>query len=234
MKRALLLDFYGTLVHEDDEIIPVICNEILLSATVRTSAQDIARFWYESFFSLCNRSRGTTFIPQREIALRALTDTVNRFGAPLDPALLASRQFAHWMAPPMFPDARPFLEYLAKQHIPVCIVSNIDREDIEHAMTFHDLRFAHLITSDDVLAYKPHPAMFESALDTLGLAPSEVIHVGDSRTSDVAGAQGTRIPAVWLNRAGNVWQTDRRPDFTIRTLDELPAIIEGRRESITP
>lgn len=227
MKKAIFLDFYGTLVHEDDEIIPVICNDILLAAAVQTSADDIARFWYEAFFSLCTCSFGARFIPQREIALRALTDTVNHFGAPLDPASLVARQFAQWMAPPLFPDTLPFLDYLAKQHIPVCIVSNIDRKDIEQAMAFHGLHFTHLMTSDDVRAYKPRPEMFASALDILGLAPDEVLHVGDSRTSDVAGAQGMGIPVVWINRADRVWKEGRNADHTIRSLAELPTILDA-------
>lgn len=41
--RGLLLDFYGTLVHEDDEIILIICEEIRCSAGIEATAGDIGR-----------------------------------------------------------------------------------------------------------------------------------------------------------------------------------------------
>lgn len=45
------------------------------------------------------------------------------------------------------------------------------------------------MTSEDARAYKPRPEPFRLALDRLGLCPGDVLHVGDSPASDVAGAQ---------------------------------------------
>jgi 2-haloacid dehalogenase/putative hydrolase of the HAD superfamily len=69
-------------------------------------------------------------------------------------------------------------------------VSNIDRADLDAALAHHELAgyFTHLVTSQDARAYKPRPEMFTTALGLLRLGPHEVIHVGDSLTSDVAGA----------------------------------------------
>lgn len=80
--------------------------------------------------------------------------------------------------------------------IPVCVLSNIDRTDIEAAISLHGLRFHGLVTSDDAKAYKPHPEMFRLGLELLGLNASDVIHAGDSRSSDVAGARAMDIPVA--------------------------------------
>lgn len=63
-------------------------------------------------------------------------------------------QFAHWTSPAIFSDTKPFLSFVARELIPLCIVSNVDRVDLEQAISFHDLHFEHIVTSDDVQFYK--------------------------------------------------------------------------------
>jgi len=227
MYRGILLDFYGTLVHEDDEIIPVICETIRRHACLPISPSDIGHLWWSSFSALFTRSYGADFLSQREAARRSLVETLDHVGADLDPGALLQRQFDHWIAPPIFPDTKPFLDDLAQSDIPVCIVSNIDRADLELAIAFHGLRFEHIITSDDVRSYKPRPEIFEAALDRLGLAPHEVLHVGDSRTSDVAGAQAMGIPVAWVNRSGKPGTEQNPPAYEVQNLTELSAIIQA-------
>lgn len=224
--RGLLLDFYGTLVHEDDDIIPIICEDIRISANTKASAGEIGRFWWESFSPLFQRSYGAGFLSQRNAAVQSLAETIRHFGATLNPTTLIAPQFAHWVSPAIFPDTKPFLEYLSQANVPVCIVSNIDRVDLEAALKYLDLHFEHVITSDDVKSYKPRPEMFEAALDRLGLASDEVLHVGDSRTSDIAGAQEVGIAVAWVNRAGKQGLESPFPDYTVHDLKELQVILE--------
>ena len=40
------------------------------------------------------------------------------------------------------------------------------------------------------------------ALNSTGLNPEEVVHIGDSMSSDVKGASALGIPAIWVNRGG--------------------------------
>jgi putative hydrolase of the HAD superfamily len=57
--------------------------------------------------------------------------------------------------------------------------------------------FDHTSFSDEVGWYKPAPAIFEHALEGLGVAePSRAVHVGDLRRTDVAGAQAIGMTAV--------------------------------------
>jgi HAD superfamily hydrolase (TIGR01549 family) len=57
-----------------------------------------------------------------------------------------------------------------------------------------------LLTSEEVGAAKPDPAIFRAALARAGAEPHEAVMVGDSWSSDVAGAVGAGIRAVWFNR----------------------------------
>ena len=80
-------------------------------------------------------------------------------------------------------------------------MSNIDRGDILKAIDYHGLKPAGVFTSEDARSYKPRRELFEMALEKIGLNPDEVVHIGDSLSSDVAGANAVGIDAIWVNRA---------------------------------
>lgn len=71
-----------------------------------------------------------------------------------------------------------------------------------------DLGIAHyfdfIITSARVGAAKPHPAIYQAALAKANTRPERMLHVGDSLSADVRGAQGLGITGVLLDRAGQV------------------------------
>lgn len=106
--------------------------------------------------------------------------------------------FAHWVKPPIFKDAKRFLNACP---VPVCIVSNIDRADPWKVIRYHHLTPAGVYTSEDARAYKPRKELFELALAQIGLQAHDAVHIGDSLESDVRGAEDLGIQAIWLNRA---------------------------------
>ena len=73
-------------------------------------------------------------------------------------------------------------------------------------------------TSRSAKAYKPHRELFDKALEISGCLPEEVIHVGDSLSSDVEGAKRAGIRPVLLDRKGKA-----APEgvSVIRSLTEL-------------
>ncbi len=62
--------------------------------------------------------------------------------------------------------------------------------------------FDAVIISAEVGWRKPHPRIFQAALDRLGTAAAAMLFVGDDLDADVRGAQALGIEAVWLNTAG--------------------------------
>ncbi len=57
--------------------------------------------------------------------------------------------------------------------------------------------FGVVAISSEVGYLKPHPAIFQRALESLGVAPEESMMVGDSLRGDVAGAKALGMVAVW-------------------------------------
>ncbi len=62
----------------------------------------------------------------------------------------------------------------------------------------HDVRryFNALIFSDETGVSKPHPSMFERALDELGAEPKHAVHIGDIERTDIAGAKAMGMRAI--------------------------------------
>lgn len=223
--RALLLDFYGTLVHEDTDVVDFICREVSRNAPAASPA-DVARTWWSAFTALTRASYGPGFRLQRDLARISLAETVTCHRSAADPGTLLETQFAYWQHPQIHPDTR---ELLATT-LPVCVVSNIDRADLAAALDHHELtgRFPLLVTSQDARAYKPRPEMFTTALGLLGLSPHEVMHVGDSLSSDVAGAAALGIPVAWVNRQKRpAPEASPLPTCEVADLRELRALLEA-------
>jgi putative hydrolase of the HAD superfamily len=68
---------------------------------------------------------------------------------------------------------------------------------------------------------KPDPRIFRLVLEKSGCRPHELLHVGDSLETDVAGAIAVGARSVWLNRGGRERDADVEPDWEIRSLLEL-------------
>jgi 2-haloalkanoic acid dehalogenase type II len=213
--QGILLDFYGTVVEEDDPVISSICRAVAEKATSGhpSGPGAVGRYWSGVFADACAAAAGPTFVSQRILEHRSLQDTASHFGADLDLDSLSKQIFAYWQQPPLLPDA---VDFLTTVNRPICIVSNIDRQDLDAALTHHDIRVDLSVTSEDARAYKPRPEPFQLALDLLGLDRDDVLHVGDSLSGDVTGANALGIPVAWVNRKG------RRRSPTSRLAHAVP------------
>ena len=198
MIKALFVDFYGTVVHEDGAVIKVI-TQMIKDTGDGSDTSDIDSFWWNDFQTMFFNSFGDVFETQRELERKSLDHTIERFSSSADAIKLSDMMFEHWMKPPIFEESK---EFFSKSSIPVYIVSNIDTSDIMCAIEYHGLNPAGVFTSEDARSYKPRRELFELALSKTGLMPDEVIHIGDSINSDVKGASALGIGTLWLNRFG--------------------------------
>jgi putative hydrolase of the HAD superfamily len=85
------------------------------------------------------------------------------------------------------------------------------------------------VTAADAGYLKPHPEIFEYALNKLGVSADEAVFVGDNAVADIAGAQGAGMRAILRRKADRLPATSGLviPDATITSLRELPAILDA-------
>ena len=87
--------------------------------------------------------------------------------------------------------------------------------------------------SEEVGARKPARAIFAFALAWLGVAPTQATMIGDSWESDVLGALGSGMVAVWLNRYRLTCpDTGRAVEIRgFEPLDDILRVLGVRRET---
>ncbi len=94
-------------------------------------------------------------------------------------------------------------------------------------------RFSGWAFSDEVGHYKPSPQIFAAALDGLGAAAGEALHVGDLRRTDVAGATAMGMRTVRYAGMNDEGERDPGPEaeFVLDSHAELPGLVArlGRR-----
>lgn len=196
MIKAFFLDFYGTVVHEDGEVVKKI-SQLIYETGKAESPSEVDSFWWKDFQNLFNNSYGNTFETQRALEKKSIKHTLEKFASNENIDKLSNYMFEHWVKPPIFEESKKFFEI---SPLPIYIVSNIDANDVLRAIEFHQLSPSGIFTSEDAKAYKPRKELFELALNNTGLHADEVIHIGDSLSSDVKGASSVGIKAIWLNR----------------------------------
>jgi len=123
----------------------------------------------------------------------------------------------------LYPDALPAVDKLRAEGYRVGLISNFEGwlEEMLVELQAGDV-FEVSIISGLVGVEKPDPRIYEIALEQAGVRPDAAVHVGDSIRLDVEPATSVGLKAVLLDRSG------AHPDAgwpTIRSLDELPAII---------
>ena len=72
---------------------------------------------------------------------------------------------------------------------------------------------------------KPDPEPFETALAALEASPDRAVHVGNSLSSDVAGAHAAGVRSVWLEDPETEGPVDPEPDHTVASLAEVPSVL---------
>jgi FMN phosphatase YigB (HAD superfamily) len=87
-----------------------------------------------------------------------------------------------------------------------------------------------IVISEEVGIRKPRVEIFEAVVDSMGIKPEEILHVGDNLRADVEGAAAAGMRTVWLTRqvADPQRAMDRydgpSPDFSLEDLLDLPVL----------
>jgi HAD superfamily hydrolase (TIGR01549 family) len=124
----------------------------------------------------------------------------------------------------LFEDALPVLEELRAAALKIGLVSNGIR-DLSEFVVHHRLDVDAAVGSRAHGRVKPHPSIFQSALEQLGATAAETVMVGDSLEEDVEGARALGMRAILIDR------DDRHPavDERLTDLYGLPAALGIKR-----
>lgn len=126
-----------------------------------------------------------------------------------------------------FPEVPETLRQLKTAGFVTAILSNGSPSMLHDAVAASGLEslFDHVLSVEAVGVYKPHPRVYQLAVDRLGVA-ADVIAFQSSNAWDAYAASAFGMRVVWCDRYG---QREERlpgaPDRRIRSLAELPALL---------
>jgi putative hydrolase of the HAD superfamily len=129
----------------------------------------------------------------------------------------------------VFADVAPTLTALKTRGIRLGVISNFDARlyDLLDALQLRPY-FDSIHISTEVGAAKPDAAIFRAALADNELQPAQALHVGDSLTTDVHGAEAVRMEALWLVRDSSLFPPEASSQLTALSANSLVNLFANR------
>jgi len=123
----------------------------------------------------------------------------------------------------LFPDTREVLAYLGDKY-ELHLITNGFEEVVQVKMTESDLwsYFKEVIISEVVGILKPHPGIFERAMELTGAQKESSIFIGDNLISDIGGARNFGMDQVFFNP--KLVPHSEKTTFEISALSELKTL----------
>jgi putative hydrolase of the HAD superfamily len=118
----------------------------------------------------------------------------------------------------LYDDALPALEWLSARY-PIVAVSNGNADVDRVGIGAH---FRASLNAHGFGTPKPEPGIFHAAAQAAGVAPSQVLHVGDDAHLDGVGALRAGMQLAWVNRTAQAW--DHAPLAPHITVNDLTAL----------
>ena len=121
----------------------------------------------------------------------------------------------------LLPGAIELLEYLSPKY-EMFILSNgfMELQSQKMATTGLTKYFKRVILSEEIGVNKPHPELFEYALEVSGAQKNSTLMIGDAFESDIIGAANAGLDQMFLNRVGEK-ELSFRPTFEVSELCEI-------------
>jgi HAD superfamily hydrolase (TIGR01509 family) len=134
----------------------------------------------------------------------------------------------------LFPDTLSTLTALKERGYLLGVVTNryyggpLFQEDMATMGLLDYIEYGHMAISADLGVCKPHPAIFQYALNSLNVSAEETAMVGNDLEADIAGSRALHLLSIWKlagtlsaekSRALNIIEPDRKIERLSQLLD---------------
>ncbi|MEU6784303.1 HAD-IA family hydrolase [Nonomuraea angiospora] len=139
-----------------------------------------------------------------------------------DDAQVLGTTIPYW---PVFPEVGAELSALRGAGWRLALLTNCDRDLIAETRRRLPVAFDAVLTSEDVGAYKPADAHFETFRRSY--EPARWVHVAQSYFHDMVPAHRLGIPRVWINRQGERPADEKIIQQLLPDLGGLLSVVEN-------
>lgn len=163
------------------------------------------------------------FTAQRQLTMQHAFAASGIHDAPL--GILWDIYFAERNRVDFFADSLEALCRIA-QRLPLASLTNGNADLRRIGIHTH---FACQVCARDAGCAKPDPRIFLSAAAQLGVAPENILHIGDDPLLDICGARDAGLRTAWVNRRGESWPTalGPPPELEVPDLGALATWLEA-------
>lgn len=121
----------------------------------------------------------------------------------------------------LFDESRLILEHLKKQNYALALASSSSMADIKKCLKIHKLEqfFSQILSGNDFKVSKPNPAIYQAAIQKLGVTPAETLIIEDSQNGIAAGKDAGAT--VWAIRDDRFGMYQERADCKLPSLTAI-------------
>lgn len=208
MDRVVFFDIGGTLLYADPSVPEVFANVArrlghdITVRDVEPCMVDVDAYYQEEYL------RDGDFWCVHERAVQIWLDMyammADYCGITRDVDALTQAVYDDYLLPgnwSLFPDVEACLKGLKRRGFRLGVISNWDAT-LEQLIRLMGLLpyFDEVVASAAVGCRKPHKAIFEIALERMGVTASQAVHVGDLPEADGEGARSAGVRPVLIDR----------------------------------
>jgi 2-haloacid dehalogenase len=221
---ACTFDCYGTLIDWEGGLGTFLYEYAL---RVRDPAPPPGRELRERWEAIQSDVIQGEYRPYRDVLAESLKRLAAERGWPYseEDGKTLARSMRSWQP---FPDTAPALRRAHDAGLRLVIVSNTDRDIIEHSLKHIEAPIDDVVTAEDVSSYKPGPAHFKRALEVIGEPAERILHVAFGFKYDIGPAQEFGFKSAWVNRRAEERPGPALPDLEWRDLWGLAELASAR------
>jgi len=214
---VLTFDCYGTLIDWEAGILAGL-RGILAPLGIDAGDDDLLERYARAEASV----EAGGYLRYREVLARSAELVGRELGVQPDPAALAAfgGSVGAW---PAFPDSADALARL-HERFRLAVITNCDDDLFAASNARLGVTFDHVITAQQVGAYKPSTRNFEVAFERIGVPRERILHVAQSLFHDHVPAKGLWMTTAWIDRrhgrpgSGATPPADARPDLAVPSM----------------
>ena len=202
----IAFDMYGTLARNDASAWEGTVHAIAREQDLPVSGETLWSEWSrrevdfrKTRTNMADPAASPPFRTYWEAWRDTFVDSFAALGVEGDAGAAATRCIDALATREPFSDAAQVLNALDGRHR-LAVLSNADDRYLDATIRHNGWRFSAVVSSESARAYKPDPRIFSTFCGQAGVAPEQVLYVGDSPYDDVHGAKLAGMQAVLLLR----------------------------------
>ena len=214
---VLTFDCYGTLIDWEAGILAGL-RRVLEPLGIDAGDDDLLERYARAEASV----EAGGYLRYREVLARSADLVCRELGVQPGPAELAAfgGSVGAW---PAFPDSADALARL-HERFRLAVITNCDDDLFAASNARLGVTFDHVITAQQVGAYKPSTRNFEVAFERIGVPRERILHVAQSLFHDHVPAKRLGMTTAWIDRrhdrpgSGATPPADARPDLAVPSM----------------